>query len=138
MANTCEIPEEIKEHFRKFKLANKTNGAVIYKINAPKLIVEIEEEIDNCSLEQIAQQLPESAPRFIAYSYKHSHPDGRVSMPLVFIFYCPSDINPNAAMLYSSTKTRLVNAIQVMKIFDVQDSSQLSEQWLIEKLKFFK
>jgi len=138
MANTCEIPDGIKEVFKKFKLANKHNAALIFNINKAKLEVELEKEVENCSLEEIAQDLPETAPRYITYSYKHIHTDGRVSFPLVFIFYCPSDINPSAAMLYSSTKTRLVNAIQVMKIFDVQDSSILTEQWLIEKLKFFK
>ena len=41
-------------------------------------------------------------------------------------------------MLYTSTKTKLVNAIQVMKVFDVQEIGQLTEDWLKEKLKFFK
>lgn len=49
----------------------------------------------------IASELPESAPRYIAYSLEHTHDDGRKSLPLVFIFYSPSDINPNLAMMYS-------------------------------------
>ena len=57
--------------------------------------MELESEMEDVSIEQIANQLPESAPRYIAYSYKYTHEDGRQSFPLVFIFYCPSDINPS-------------------------------------------
>jgi len=137
-SNTCEIPEEIKEVFRKFKLSNKENAAIIMKINKDKLLVEIEESIDNCSVEMLQNSLPESAPRYLAYSYKYSHPDGRVSFPLVFIYYCPREINPTLSMLYSSTKTRLMNATQITKTFDIQEADSLTEEWLKEKLKFFK
>jgi hypothetical protein len=53
--------------------------------------------------------------RFIAYSYELKHDDGRVSYPLVFIFYCPNT-TPNWNMLYSSAKTRLTNALKIMKV----------------------
>jgi len=138
MANTCEVPDEIKQEFKKFKNNKKTNCGVIMKINKEKLQVEIDQNLEEVSLEQIAENLPESAPRYIAYSYKYTHEDGRVSMPLVFIYYCPSDINPILNMMYSSTKTRLITSLEVMKSFDVQDSTQLTEGWLKEKLKFFK
>jgi hypothetical protein len=32
----------------------------------------------------------EFSPRYVLYSYCYSHPDGRVSYPLLFIAYCPS------------------------------------------------
>jgi len=138
MANTCEVPEEIKTEFKKFKLSKKTNVGMIMKINKEKLLVEIDQSLEEVSLEDIAENLPDSAPRYIAYSYKYTHPDGRISMPLVFIYYCPPDINPALNMMYSSTKVRLINAVEVMKSWDVQDKTLLNEAWLKDKLKFFK
>lgn len=41
------------------------------------------------SLEDLAQQLPEHQPRYIAYSYCYKHDDGRKSYPLCFIFVSP-------------------------------------------------
>jgi len=137
MANTCEIPDVLKEELKKFKLSKKTSCAIIMNINKAKLEVEVEQKLDNVTIEEIAADLPDSAPRYIAYSYKHTHADGRMSMPLVLIYYCPSDINPSLGMMYSSTKNRVVAAADIMKVFDCQDSSKLTEAWLKEKLKFF-
>jgi len=136
-SNTCEIPPEVKEAGKQFKLSKKTSYALILKINKDKLMVEVESTLENQTLEDIANSLPDSAPRYILYSYQHKHSDGRMSIPLVFIFYCPRDINPTLNMLYASTKTRLINDLQVMKTFDIQTSEDLTEEWLKTKLKLF-
>jgi len=136
-SNTCEIPSEVKEAGKKFKLSKKTSYAMIMKINKEKLMVEVEDTLEEKSLTDIAASLPDSAPRYILYSYQHKHTDGRVSIPLVFIYYCPRDINPTLNMLYASTKTRLINDLQVMKTFDIQTSDDLTEDWLKNKLKLF-
>jgi len=137
-STTCEIPDEVVQAFKKFKLSNKANAAVLWKINKAELKVELDCTLDDVSLKQIAADLPESVPRYIAYSYKHTHSDGRTSLPLVFIFYCPSDISPTLNMLYASTKTRLINSLQIMKTFDIQSSETLTEDWLKGKLKLFE
>jgi len=136
-SNTCEIPQEVKDAGKKFKLSKKTSYALILKINKEKLEVQIEDTLEDQTIDNIASSLPDSAPRYILYSYNHKHPDGRVSMPLVFIFYCPRDINPTLSMLYASTKTRLINELQVMKTFDIQIAEELTENWLKNKLKLF-
>jgi len=136
-SNTCEIPPEIVEEGKKFKFNKKNSYAMILKINTKALKVELESVQEDVKIEDIANQLPDSAPRYIAYSYKHTHSDGRTSLPLVFIFYCPRDINPTLNMLYASTKTRLINALQVQKTFDIQVAEDLTEDWLKTKLKLF-
>lgn len=73
---------------------------------------EIEAEID-----EVGEDLPEATPRYIAYSYKRVHPDGRLSFPLVFIFYCPPGISTSLNILYSSTKTLLVNELHISKVW---------------------
>jgi len=136
-SNTCDIPPEVKEAGKQFKLSKKTSYALILKINKQKLEVKIDCTLEDQSVGDIASYLPDSAPRYILYSYNHKHADGRISMPLVFIFYCPRDINPTLNMLYASTKTRLINDLQVMKTFDIQSTDDLTEEWLKNKLKLF-
>ncbi|PRP89306.1 hypothetical protein PROFUN_02180 [Planoprotostelium fungivorum] len=137
MADTTDVPQEIIDDFKKFKSSNKQNTAIIFKVNKDTLSVEQEETLDNVTMEEIAEYMPEISPRFIAYSYKHTHADGRMSLPLVFIYYCPRDISPVLNMLYSSTKTKLQTKLQIMKTFDIQESEAMTTQWLKDKLKFF-
>jgi len=106
------------------------------KINREKLEVEedfFEENISDFT-EFVQERLPESTPRFLVYSGKYSHPGGRVTYPLVFFFYCPPTSVENNS-LYASTKTRLVNKLEIGKIADLRDKEDVSEQWLQDILK---
>jgi len=138
---TCAITDEVLEAFKKFKLAKDvTNAVLILKVdlqsNPPQIVVE--DERKPVTLEEIAEDLIESQPRYIVYSYKYTRDDGRTSYPLVLIFYCPQELQPRTAMIYSSTKQPLVNKLQIMKTFDVQLPETMTEAWLREKLAFFK
>jgi len=138
---TCAIPDELLEAFKKFKLSkDNANAALILKVDlqsSPPQVV-VEEEKKNVTLEEIAEDLIESQPRYIVYSYKYVRDDGRTSFPLLMIFYCPQELQPRTAMIYSSTKQPLVNKLQIMKSWDVQVPESLTEDWLKEKLAFFK
>eukprot|EP01090_Pellita_catalonica_P002556 TRINITY_DN1212_c0_g1_i2.p1 TRINITY_DN1212_c0_g1~~TRINITY_DN1212_c0_g1_i2.p1 ORF type:complete len:108 (-),score=14.41 TRINITY_DN1212_c0_g1_i2:31-354(-) len=72
------------------------------------------------------------------YSYVYKKKDGRTSNPLVFIFFCPRGTPNNLNMLYASSKTQVVNALQIGKVFEIRDAETLTEDWLKEKLDFFK
>lgn len=97
--------------------------------------VEIEKTIDdNADLLDIADDLPESVPRYILLSYKWNRPDGRLQYPLVFIYYIPKQIKPSLAMLYSSTKHELGVKVSVNKNLELQDSDLLDVAWLEGKL----
>jgi len=136
---TCTITEDVKTRFKKFQTVGKDskNAAFLMKINTKSQEVEVEDIVEG-DIATIAADLPESAPRFIAYNYKWVHADGRVSYPLMFIFYCPPGISTNLNMLYSSTKTLLVNELKLTKLFDVRSSDELNEDWIKTKLAFFK
>eukprot|EP01121_Diplochlamys_sp_Union-15-3_P022579 TRINITY_DN966_c0_g1_i1.p1 TRINITY_DN966_c0_g1~~TRINITY_DN966_c0_g1_i1.p1 ORF type:complete len:149 (+),score=20.37 TRINITY_DN966_c0_g1_i1:70-516(+) len=139
MSSTCDVPDELANTFKKeFKLSKKFNRAMIMKIDKEKLIVEIEKVIEDVTLDDVQDELPESAPRFIAYCLEFTASDGRKSYPLVFIFYCPKDIHPALSTLYASTKNRLVNALQILKIYDCRDLEELTQEWLLSKLSNLK
>eukprot|EP01113_Clastostelium_recurvatum_P046407 TRINITY_DN812_c0_g1_i2.p1 TRINITY_DN812_c0_g1~~TRINITY_DN812_c0_g1_i2.p1 ORF type:complete len:155 (+),score=36.95 TRINITY_DN812_c0_g1_i2:50-466(+) len=135
----CSLPDAVVTEFKKFKLAkDPANTGFILKVNKKDMIIELDETLTNVTVEEIAEQLPEAAPRYIIYSYKQARDDGRVSYPIVFIFYCPRGISPELAMLASSSKTNITNRLDISKSFDLQEAETLTTDWLKEKLAFFK
>ncbi|EGV93040.1 Leucine-rich repeat and fibronectin type III domain-containing protein 1 [Cricetulus griseus] len=107
----CEVDPELKEKLRKFRFRKETdNAAIIMKVDKARQMVVLEEEIQSLSfvwnlthwtvalgtlahiqfyfVGQVRVQDCYSL-RFVIYSYKYLHDDGRVSYPLCFIFSSP-------------------------------------------------
>ncbi|XP_024300974.1 glia maturation factor gamma [Oncorhynchus tshawytscha] len=108
------------------------------KIDMEKQLVILEEEYEDISLDDLRNELPEQQPRFIVYSYKYIHTDGRVSYPLCFIFSSPVGCKPEQQMMYAGSKNQLVSAAELTKVFETRNIDDLSEEWLINKLSFFR
>ncbi len=60
------------------------------KVDRDSLKVQIETSLDDTTVEEIVEELPETQPRYIVLSYAHTHADGRVSYPLIFIYWIPT------------------------------------------------
>ncbi|XP_064001622.1 glia maturation factor beta isoform X2 [Pogoniulus pusillus] len=89
------------------------------------------------SPDELKDELPERQPRFIVYSYKYQHDDGRVSYPLCFIFSSPVGCKPEQQMMYAGSKNKLVQTAELTKVFEIRNTEDLTEEWLREKLGFF-
>lgn len=138
-ASTCTIDARVLEECRKLRfMKDPRNTAIILKINVKQMVIEVDEILEDCSIDQVGEGLPESSPRYILYSYKFVRPDGRVSFPLMFIFYSPEAVNMGLNMHYASSKPMLAQKLEISKLFDVNDSAQLNDAWLKEKLAFFR
>ncbi|OAJ36513.1 hypothetical protein BDEG_20678 [Batrachochytrium dendrobatidis JEL423] len=61
----------------------KSNAALILKIDIQSLTVIKDQFFDDAALADIAEELPDSTPRFLVVSYEMKHRDGRISYPLV-------------------------------------------------------
>ncbi|KAM9442589.1 glia maturation factor gamma-like isoform 1-T1 [Salvelinus alpinus] len=135
----CEVDESLKEKLKKFRFRKETNNAaILMKIDMAKQLVILEEEYEDISLDDLRNELPERQPRFIVYSYKYAHTDGRVSYPLCFIFSSPVGCKPEQQMMYAGSKNQLVSAAELTKVFETRNIDDLSEEWLINKLSFFR
>jgi hypothetical protein len=123
--------------FEKFKIGKaKNHSAMVMKINVKELKVELEDTIDdNADLADIASSLPESVPRYIILSYKVQREDGRLNYPIAFVYYIPPQIKPDLAMMYSSTKHELGVRINVTKTLEIQSPDQLTDEFMLSKLK---
>ncbi|XP_074162957.1 glia maturation factor gamma isoform X1 [Sminthopsis crassicaudata] len=135
----CEVDPELKEKLRRFRFRkDTTNAAIIMKVDKDRQMVVMEEEFQNISPEELRDELPERQPRFIVYSYKWLHEDGRVSYPLCFIFSSPVGCKPEQQMMYAGSKNRLVQTAELTKVFEIRTTDDLTETWLQEKLAFFR
>ncbi|XP_004396446.1 PREDICTED: glia maturation factor gamma isoform X2 [Odobenus rosmarus divergens] len=108
------------------------------KVDKDRQMVVLEEEFQNISPEELKTELPERQPRFVVYSYKYVHEDGRVSYPLCFIFSSPVGCKPEQQMMYAGSKNRLVQTAELTKVFEIRTTDDLTEAWLQEKLSFFR
>ncbi|XP_029474864.1 glia maturation factor gamma isoform X1 [Rhinatrema bivittatum] len=135
----CDVAPELKEKLRCFRFRKETNNAaILMKIDKEKQLVVLEEEYENISPDELKSELPERQPRFVVYSYRYVHSDGRISFPLCFIFSSPVGCKPEQQMMYAGSKNRLVQTAELTKVFEIRNTEDLTEEWLKDKLAFFR
>ncbi|XP_034648225.1 glia maturation factor gamma isoform X1 [Trachemys scripta elegans] len=135
----CDVDPALTEKLRKFRFRKETNNAaILMKIDKERQLVVLEEEFQDISPEELKSELPERQPRFVVYSYKYVHDDGRISYPLCFIFSSPVGCKPEQQMMYAGSKNRLVQAAELTKVFEIRTTEDLTEEWLRERLAFFR
>ena len=60
----CDVDSELKETLKKFRFRKaKENAAIILKILPDDLKVVIDETLDDCSMEELVEELPAHQPR---------------------------------------------------------------------------
>ncbi|KAJ3613458.1 hypothetical protein NHX12_019707 [Muraenolepis orangiensis] len=136
----CDVDEALVAKLKAFRFRKATNNAaIIMKIDMNKQLVVLDEELEDISLDDLRNELPEQQPRypFGFPCYQHHHGDGRVSYPLIFIFSSPCDCKPVMQMMYAGSKLRLVKTLNLTKVFEVRDTEELTEEWLKDKLSLF-
>ncbi|XP_020481841.1 glia maturation factor beta [Labrus bergylta] len=134
----CDVDEELIKKLKAFRFRKETNNAaIIMKIDKERQLVVLDEEHEDISPDDLKEELPERQPRFIVYSYKYQHDDGRVSYPLCFIFSSPAGCKMELQMMYAGSRQVLVKAAQLSKVFEIRATEDLTEDWLRERLGFF-
>ncbi|KAI9537699.1 hypothetical protein NQZ68_022361 [Dissostichus eleginoides] len=123
----CDVDEDLVKKLKKFRFRKETNNAaIVMKIDKDKQLVILEEEHEVLT-----------RGTFIVYSYKYVHDDGRVSYPLCFIFSSPAGCKPEQQMMYAGSLNKLVQTVELTKVFEIRNTEDLTEEWLREKLGFF-
>ncbi|KAF8643763.1 hypothetical protein AX16_008782 [Volvariella volvacea WC 439] len=126
MSHTVDIPKEVKDTLRKFRFARRNEGsaALVIKVNKQKLIVEEVEQFDSISIEELAEELPENAPRYVVLSYELHHSDGRKSFPLVLINWAPTTSEIGLLTLHASAFIDFQNTADVSKVIEIRDGPE--------------
>ncbi|KAK2174509.1 hypothetical protein NP493_798g01052 [Ridgeia piscesae] len=107
------------------------------KIDQGSHIILVDEEYEDVTLDELQDELPASQPRFLVYSCPLDHGDGRVSYPLCFIYVSPAGCKPEQQMMYAGSLKSLVDDAGFTKVFEVRSTEDLTEEWLLAKLKEF-
>ncbi|XP_046445284.1 glia maturation factor beta-like [Daphnia pulex] len=133
--SVCDIDSTLKDDLRKFRFRKATNNAaIIMKVDREKQLIFKEEELEDIDVDELREALPEHQPRFLVYSFKLDHGDGRISYPMCFIFSSPQDSKTELQMMYAGSKLELVKVAELTKVFEIRELEELTEEWLHSKL----
>ncbi|CAO1627491.1 unnamed protein product [Parajaminaea phylloscopi] len=124
-SSTVDIPPPLLSKLESFRMAKReaASAAIVIKIDKAKLVMEIEDEFDNISLEDLEEELPENTPRYIVLSYRLAHSDGRVSFPLALVFWAPQTSSMEMSTLYTSAVSALSVKADVGRVVDMREGT---------------
>ena len=74
---------------------------------------------------ELADEMPDSAPRFILLSYPLTLASGRVSVPYVLLYYLPENCNPSMRMSYAGAVELMRNTAEVNRVIEIEDSGEI-------------
>jgi hypothetical protein len=114
----------------------------------------VDELLEGISVDELRESLPSHQPRYVIYSYKMEHSDGRISFPMCFIYITPrgtffgpiftecnkfishafSDSQIELQIMYAGTKMALQREADLTRVYEVRELEELTEEWLQEKL----
>ncbi|XP_067009717.1 glia maturation factor [Anabrus simplex] len=132
----CDIGDDVRDALKKFRFRkNETNAALILKVDREKQRICVDELLEDVSVDELRENLPGHQPRFVVYSYRMEHGDGRVSFPMCFIYITPRDSQMELQIMYAGTKLALQKEADLTRVYEVRELEELTEEWLQEKLK---
>ncbi|KAJ9491352.1 hypothetical protein VN97_g1911 [Penicillium thymicola] len=114
---------ETKEKLRKFRLGTsraKDAQAIIYIIDAKSQEIRPQDDKIYSNMEDLADDLPESSPRFILLSHPMTTKDGRPSVPYVLLYWLPENCNPMQRMSYANAVELMRSSAQVNRVIEVE------------------
>ncbi|OAX80449.1 hypothetical protein ACJ72_05221 [Emergomyces africanus] len=83
-----------------------------------------DDEVYN-KMEDVADELPDSSPRFILLSYPLTLSSGRLSVPYVLLYYLPENCNPSLRMMYAGAVELMRNTAEVNRVIEVDSESDV-------------
>ncbi|EYC27681.1 hypothetical protein Y032_0008g126 [Ancylostoma ceylanicum] len=131
----CGIPEDLKKDLRSFRFSKSTSmNVLILKVDRETQQMILDESMEDCSIDDVREELPHQQPRFLLISYALRHADGRVSYPMCLVFYSPPGCSPELQMMYAGSRNNLVQECELTKNFEIRDSEELTKEYLDSKL----
>ncbi|EAU31969.1 conserved hypothetical protein [Aspergillus terreus NIH2624] len=76
-------------------------------------------------MDDLADELPESSPRFILLSYPLTLASGRLTVPYVLLYYLPENCNPSMRMQYAGAVELMRNNAEVQRVIEVHEEDDI-------------
>ena len=134
--SVCSIDEDMNKELRSFRFSCSTKPrAIILKIDQNTKELKIDGELmEDVTLDDLRDELPEHQPRFVLYTFPYTHGDSRISYPLCLIFSSPRESKTELMVMYAGSKLELEKRAEVHKVYELCDLDDLCLDWLKEKL----
>ncbi|KAJ9222743.1 hypothetical protein DTO207G8_644 [Paecilomyces variotii] len=119
---------ETKEKLRKFRLGTsraKDPQAIIYLIDTKSQEIRPEDGQVYNKMEDLADEVPDSSPRFILLSYPLTLASGRLTVPYVLLYYLPENCNPSQRMMYAGAVELMRNTAEVNRVIEIESESEI-------------
>uniref|UniRef100_A0A5S6QJ80 F-box domain-containing protein n=1 Tax=Trichuris muris TaxID=70415 RepID=A0A5S6QJ80_TRIMR len=128
VAPICAVSEDVKNRMIQFR-NKRCSGtcALILKIHEATHQLEPENQLENVSIEQLRDSLPDRVPRFVLLCRRLVHSDERVSFPLLVIFSSPYGCSPTMQMLYAGSLNHVLCESRISKYLEVRELEELTE-----------
>merc|ERR1712112_712057 len=82
----CSIDTDLIKSVKKLTFRSSAEGeAIVMKVDTVAQSVVVDDTLEDISVDELREALPEHEPRFVAYSFRHTHADGHQSYPLLFL-----------------------------------------------------
>ena len=52
-----------------------------------------DQSLEGITMEELSEELPETAPRFVLLQFEYHSIDGRIAYPHVFVYYSPPSMH---------------------------------------------
>ncbi|KAG8940043.1 hypothetical protein FRC04_005676 [Tulasnella sp. 424] len=135
MSQTIDIPDALRQGLRKFRLTRREGiAAFIAKVNKQTLVIEEDTRLEDITVEELAEELPGSSPRFVLLAWIHEHDDGRKSYPLVLINWTPRGSETGIMTLHASAYILFQNLVHANKTIDISDGEEALTHDVIDDL----
>ncbi|PAV23983.1 glia maturation factor beta [Pyrrhoderma noxium] len=137
MSQTVDIPKELIDKIRKFRLQpDASSAALVVKIDRKTLSMIEDEKYDNIEMEDLAEELPGHEPRFVVLSYEKKYSDGRRKYHFVILNWCPPGIQTGLLTLYTSALINFKNTVDIQTVIEAREGSEgLTKEFVETELK---
>ncbi|XP_014272936.1 glia maturation factor [Halyomorpha halys] len=133
--SVCDIDDAVKGAVKKFRFRKfETNSALILKVDRQAQAISVDSEIEISGLDELQDYLPSHEPRYVVYTCKLEHRDGRISFPMCFIYITPRDCQTDLQIMYAGTKLALQKEVNLSHVYEVRELDELTDEWLMSKL----
>eukprot|EP00296_Roombia_truncata_P008071 JP446539.1.p1 GENE.JP446539.1~~JP446539.1.p1 ORF type:complete len:147 (+),score=44.56 JP446539.1:31-441(+) len=128
--NAMAMAPDVKEAFNDLKFSNAPGAALILKVDTDQETIMIDTYEKETTPEELAEEMSDTTPRYIIYSYKLVRDDGRQQYTLNMIYFCPETCNDRLRMNYSRLTPFVSQQLGLTKIIELKDMELFTESWL--------
>lgn len=83
--------------------------------------IKVDEELSDCTTEEVQEELSDTQPRYLIYSYAVLHEDGHRSYPLLFVYYHPRGCGVRLSMQYAGCLKLVQSLIGVERVCSINE-----------------